>query len=150
MCFVFMATRYGSDARLWDWTPTPVLEGDVITTDCWGKVLELFLTFALHKMSPGGDIFLLSACVLYFVSRLRFFISSAPQQQETTEYEEILWFSFCTQFQGRTFPECSETTTWTRAGYSNRKLRDEPWVYTSNFHFFRKTPYFLFSPKPLL
>ena len=112
--FCFMATRHvGSQLPDQGLNPHP-LHWKVMSLplDCWGKVLNFSYFCFLTRCEPWRETYSYSQRVFSSLFHPRFFISFAPQQQEPTEWRRnIVVLPFVHNFQGRTFPECSETTT---------------------------------------
>ena len=107
--------------------------------DCQGKVLKFSYFCFLTRFEPWRETCSYSQHMFSALFQPRFFTSSAPRQHESTEWpRNTVVFPFVHNFQGGTFPECSETTTWTRVGYSNRNL--EMNLSLISFSFFRKRP----------
>ena len=82
----------------------PALEGDVITTGLLGKSPEIFLFLFSHKIwSLEGDLFLLSAHVLCFVSAQVFHILCSPATWIHRVAKKYCGFPFHTQFPRKNF-----------------------------------------------
>ena len=93
-----LAARPGTEP-----TP-PALEGDVITTGLLGKSPEIFLFLFSHKIwSLEGDLFLLSAHVLCFVSAQVFHILCSPATWIHRVAKKYCGFPFHTQFPRKNF-----------------------------------------------
>ena len=138
-----LAARPGTEP-----TP-PALEGDVITTGLPGESPEIFLFLFSHKIwALEGDLFLLSAHVLCFVSAQVFHILCSPATWIHWVAKKYCGFPFRTQFPRRDFSWMFWDHYLNKSWLFKQELRDEP-EFNFIFIFLEKDPLFSLLTKAI-
>ena len=138
-----LAARPGTEP-----TP-PALEGDVITMGLPGESPEILLFLFSHKIwALEGDLFLLSAHVLCFVSAQVFLILCSPATWIHWVAKKYCGFPFCTQFPRKDFSWMFWDHYLNKSWLFKQELRDEP-EFNFIFIFLEKDPLFSLLTKAI-
>ena len=127
MCFVLWPRgMWDPSCPTRDWTPTPCI-GRWCHYHWTAGSPELFLLLFSHKMwALEGDIFLLSACVLFFVSSQVFHILCSPATGTHWVAKKYCGSPFCTQFPRKNFSWMFWDHYLNKSWLFKQELRDEP------------------------